>query len=189
MGESHCWLTHELYKPLLIHGCKVRVASRHVTATSHISVPSSSKQPTSYRCLLLQVFFSFLFFFYSLSSEPVSCNIVIAVASTSPCSHTGNTPSLPHHPWGHSNHLLHPSSHRSQAHKSHPATLTLTMPGAPTKKTSDKSFPFFPSSLMVQDTSPSYACRPPLHYHHNHHHFIASTTGATSLTPLLLQLV
>src|SRR6266702_6501252 len=100
MGESHCWLTHELYKPLLIHGCKVRVASRHVTATSHISVPSSSKQPTSYRCLLLQVFFSFLFFFYSLSSEPVSCNIVVAVASTSPCSHTGNTPSLPHHPLG-----------------------------------------------------------------------------------------
>src|SRR6266702_463779 len=150
--------------------------------------PHPSSPPPIHACCCK----SFFLFFSSF----IPCHLNLSAATLLlllPPPPLALTQAIPHHchiiPWGHSNHLLHPSSHRSQAHKSHPATLTLTMPGAPTKKTSDKSFPFFPSSLMVQDTSPSYACRPPLHYHHNHHHFIASTTGATSLTPLLLQLV
>src|SRR6266702_4154617 len=140
-------------------------------------------------------FFSFLFF----SSSFISCHPNLSAAtspspSPSPPPPLALTQAIPHRrhviPWGHSNHPLHPSSHGLWAHKSHPTAVALTVPGAPTKETSDKSFPFFfPSSLTVQDTSPSRACRPPFCRRHNHHHFIASTTGATSPTPSSLQLV
>src|SRR6266702_4316147 len=36
-----------------------------------------------------------LFFLFSLSSEPVSCDVVVVVTSTSPRPHTGDIPSAP----------------------------------------------------------------------------------------------
>ncbi len=38
---------------------------------------------------------SLFFFLFSLTSEPVSCDVVIVTASTSPHPHTGDIPSAP----------------------------------------------------------------------------------------------
>ena len=157
------------------------------------------------RCRKSFLFFFFFFFFlFSLSSEPVSCDIAVAVASTLPCPHTGDILSAPpqHHNYHtnpmatpttamshvtlcrHANHLLHLPSHASWAHTSHPTAIALTVPSAP-KKSSDKTFPLFsPFIFNSAGHLPSRACRLPLHRRHNHHHLNASMTGATSLTPL-----
>ncbi len=119
--------------------------------------------------------FLFIFIFIFISFFPFHLNLAATSLSPSPPpaspSHrrypvgATSTPQLPHQPrghynrhhvtlCGHANHLLHPPSHASWAHTSHPAALALTMPSAP-KKASISHFPFFPpSSLTVQDTSP-----------------------------------
>src|SRR6266702_1542860 len=108
-----------------------------------------------------------------------------------------------HHvtPCRHANYPLHPPSHVSRAHASHPAAITLAVPSAP-KKAPDKSSPFFFSFIFngaghppPLDTGlfhppvackhpphlPSRACMPPIRPPHNHHHLNASMTGVTQL--------
>ncbi len=70
----------------------------------------------------------FLFFLFSLSSEPVSCDI--AIASTSPRPHTGDIPSPP------PSTLSPPPRHRNYCTNPMAATATTTSPlaGTPTTR-------------------------------------------------------
>src|SRR6266702_3501952 len=148
--------------------------------------------------------FLFIFIFIFISFFPFHLNLAATLLSPSPPpaspSHrrypvgATSTPQLPHQPrgrynrrhvtlCGHANHLLHPPSHASWAHTSHPAAVALTMPSAP-KKASDKSFPpFSPFIFNGAGHLPSRACRLPLRRRHNSHHLKASTTSTTSPTP------
>src|SRR6266702_3687733 len=102
-----------------------------------------------------------LFFLFSLSSEPVSCDVVAVVASTSPRPHTGDIPSAPPR---HRNYRTNPVAATTAAMSPFagsqaPAGLALshtrrghtqaTPPPSPSlclvhlKKASDKSFPLF----------------------------------------------
>ncbi len=102
-----------------------------------------------------------LFFLFSLSSEPVSCDVVVFVASTSPRPHTGDIPSAPPR---HRNYRTNPVAATTAATSPFagsraPAGLALshtrrghtqaTLPPSPSlclvhlKKASDKSFPLF----------------------------------------------
>src|SRR6266702_1703908 len=102
-----------------------------------------------------------LFFLFSLSSEPVTCDVVFVVASTSPRPHTGDIPSAPPR---HRNYRTNPVAATTAATSPFagsqaPAGLALshtrrghtqaTPPPSPSlclvhlKKASDKSFPLF----------------------------------------------
>ena len=137
--------------------------------TVSASKPSSAVQTPPIRARCCKSFFSF----FSLSSEPVSCDVVVA-ASTSPRPHTGDIPSAPPRHRNYRTNLVaattaatstlcgEPSTRwtRPHTHRGHTQT---TPPPSPSlclvhlKKASDKSFPFFsPSSLTVQDTSPRH---------------------------------
>ncbi len=149
------------------------------------------------------LFFFFFFFLFSPSSEPVSCNIAVAVASTLPRPHTGDIPSAPPQ---HHNYCTNPVAATTTATSPFagmPTTCCIrphtrrghtqaTPPPSPSlclvhpKKPRISHFPLFsPSSLTVQDTSPCVHAGHPLRHHHRHniHHLKASTTSTTSPTP------
>src|SRR6266702_2814939 len=62
-------------------------------ADSFLADSADSKSPRPPCSPLLSVLD--LFFLFSLSSEPVSCDVVVVAASTSPRPHTGDIPSAP----------------------------------------------------------------------------------------------
>ncbi len=118
------------------------------------------------------LFFSFLFFSFSLSSEPVSCNIAVTITSTLPCPHTGDIPLVPPQ---HHNYCTNPMAatttatspfvgmpttcctcpHTRCGHTQATPLLSPSLCLVHPKKPQISHFPFFfPSSLMVQDTSP-----------------------------------
>src|SRR6266702_2060339 len=137
--------------------------------TVSASKPSSAVQTPPIRARCCKSFFSF----FSLSSEPVSCDVVVA-SSTSPRPHTGVIPSAPPRHRNYRTNLVaattaatstlcgEPSTRWTRPHMRRGHTQA-TPPPSPSlclvhlKKASDKSFPFFsPSSLTVQDTSPRH---------------------------------
>src|SRR6266702_4241889 len=96
------------------------------------------------------------FFLFSLSSEPVSCDIIIVATSTLPRPHTGDIPSAPPQHCNYCTNYNHhhvtlcgePSTHWTCPHMHHGHTQA-TPPPLPSlclvhlKKASDKSFPLF----------------------------------------------
>src|SRR6266702_997915 len=102
-----------------------------------------------------------LFFLFSLSSKPVSCDVIIVVASTSPRPHTGDIPLVPPQ---HHNYCTNPVATTTTAmspfagsqaptglalsHMRHGHTQATPLPSPSLclvhlKKASDKSFPLF----------------------------------------------
>ncbi len=157
-------------------------------------MPSSSAQPASYPCSPLQVFFSFLFFFfYSLSSEPVSCDIAVAVASTSPRSHRqypiAATSSLVGTPTTRCTHPHMGCGHTQATPLPSPSPCLVHLQ----KKPQISHFPFFPFifngaghlPLVRMQAAPSPSPQPPpLHCLYDWRHFtdpVAATTGVTRL--------
>src|SRR6266702_2507971 len=145
--------------------------------------------PIRARCRKSFLFFFFFFFLFSLSSEPVSCDIAVAVASTLPCPHTGDIPSAPpqHHNY-HTNPVAattaatspfagmpttcctRPHTRRGHTQATPPPSPSLCL--VHPKKPQISHFPFFPpSSLTVQDTSPRAHAGCP---------FAVATTATTS---------
>src|SRR6266702_2106042 len=115
-----------------------------------------------------------LFFLFPLSSEPVSCNVIIIAASTLPHPHTGDIPLAPPQHHNYRTNLVAATTTTTSPFVGSqvPAALALTCVAGThkpphrrrphcakctLKKPQISHSPFFsPSSLMVQDTSPRH---------------------------------
>src|SRR6266571_4512980 len=119
------------------------------------SKPLSAVQTPPIRARCCKSFFSF----FSLSSEPVSCDVVVT-ASTSPRPHTGNIPSAPPRHCNYLTNLMAATTTTTSTLCGEPSTCwtcphmrcrhtQATLPPSPSlclvhlKKASDKSFPLF----------------------------------------------